>query len=547
MRSDGSVYEDEGTGDVLVVDDVRANRFVMERVLSKMGCRVTSAACGPDALRLAVESPPDLALVDVMLPDMDGYEVCRRLLAEPRTRFTPVIMVTALSEIEDIEKAFDAGAMDYICRPFNPRELVVRARNAIRLKRQEDRLRLFQVKLSRELELAGALQETMLSMPPLLTGTMRVSTAYRPSLNVSGDVFDRVLLPDGRMCLYVADVAGHGVAAAMVSSLLKATFTEVIHSAGANCSPALLCNEVEARFRRTIKDPSFYATLLLAICDPDTSRWRVMNCGHPSPILLARDGGCSRPCETGGNTPIGFGFLGSRPYKESDEVEVDTVLGDVLFFYTDGLTEARHRTRDDECGVERLSDVLASCYEGNACLSLGARVLETLSDQGYMIGQDDCSVVVAETVSLTGILFDGRVPAALHEIQSLGETVEAALRARGWCKASATSVRMVVVEHGNNIVIHGKLQSDETIHCHIQDMGEACSIAVRDPGPAWEYPRKIDVANVMPSSGEESGRGIPMIFRIAQNPLFYRERGSNVLVMSILKECGESILNGGSE
>ncbi len=230
MASVNSVHTEDETGIVLVVDDVRANRFVIERVLAKIGCTVTSAANGPDGLQLADECPPDVALVDVMMPDMDGYEVCRRLKGDPRTKDTPVIMVTALSEIEDVEKAFDTGAMDYVCRPFNPRELIVRVRNALRLKHQEDRLRLFQAKLSRELELAGVLLETMLSMPPMLTGMVQVSTAYTPSLNVSGDVFDRVLLRDGRVCVYVADAAGHGVAAAMVSSLLKATFTEVIHS-----------------------------------------------------------------------------------------------------------------------------------------------------------------------------------------------------------------------------------------------------------------------------------------------------------------------------
>ncbi len=533
-------------GNVLVVDDVSENRFVIERVLAKTGCTVTSAANGRDGLSLADECPPDVALVDVMMPDMDGYEVCRRLKQDPRTKDTSVIMVTALSEVEDVEKAFDSGAMDYVCRPFNSRELVVRVRNALRLKHQEDRLRLFQSKLSRELELAGALQETMLSMPPMLTGMIQVSTAYRPSLNVSGDLFDRVLLRDGRVCVYVADAAGHGVAAAMVSSLLKATFTEVIHSAGTNCRPSMLCSEVETRFRRTVKDPSVYATVSLAICDPVSSRWQVMNCGHPSPILLAADGTCSRPCERGGGTPIGFGFLGNRPYSESDEIQIDTVPGDILFFYTDGLTEARHAEREDECGVERLTEILETCSRRDPGFNIGEDVLAMLSECGYRIGQDDCSVMMVKTVSPAGVLFDGDVPASLADIREFGATIEAALLDRGWCETSAAAVQLAVVEHGNNAVTHGNLRSDEGIHYHIQDTGESCSLAVRDPGPAWDYP-KVPAANTMPTAYEQGGRGIPMIIRIGQDPLFFRDRDRNVLVMSVLKTCGDSIAKEGSE
>ena len=541
-----AAHMDRTDGHVLVVDDVRANRFVLERMLSKVGCSVTSAEDGPTALRLSREFPPDLALIDVMMPGMSGYEVCRRLKEDPRTKDTPVIMVTALSEIEDLEEGFDAGAMDYICRPFNPRELVVRVRNALRLKHQEDRLRLFQARLSRELELAGVLQETMLSMPPLLSGTVHVSTAYKPSLNVSGDLFDRVLLPDGRVCLYVADCAGHGVAAAMVSSLLKATFTEVIHSAGSHCSPSMLCSEVEARFRRTVTDPSMYATALLAICDPASSHWQVMSCGHPSPMLLATDGTCRFPCERGGGTPIGFGFHGNRPYRESDEVTIETSAGDLLFFYTDGLIEAQHEVSDDEFGVDNLVATLRNCCRQGTALGLGENVFEAISGQGYKIAQDDCSIMVAETVSSTGVLFDGDIPASLSAIQDFGATVETVLLERGWRATSAAAVQLVVVEHGNNAVIHGRLQSDEALHYLVQDAGGSCRIVIRDPGATWDYPDVTDGAE-MPSVHEQGGRGIPMILRIGESTVYYRDRDRNVMAMSVLEGCGDSITEEGVE
>jgi sigma-B regulation protein RsbU (phosphoserine phosphatase) len=528
-------------GSVLVVDDVRANRFVLERTLSQAGCTVTSVDNGQDALRLAKESPPDLALVDVMMPGINGYEVCARLKEDPRTANVPVIMVTALSEIEDLETSFDAGAMDYIARPFNPRELIVRVRNALRLKHQEDRLRRFQSKVSMELSLAGSLQKTMLAIPPLVTDVVQVSTAYRPSLKVSGDVFDRVVLGDGRLCVYMADVAGHGVAAAMVSSLLKATMTEVLHVAGAGCSPSTLCNEIDIRFRRTVKEPSMYATLVLGICDPSTSQWQIMNCGHPSPVLLSRTGDASWPCVKGGSVPIGFSILGDEPYCLDDEAVVEANPGDVLMFYTDGLTESRHGESDMECGVDGLGSALRNACRAGARLHLSSEVMRMLDAQGYDLSRDDCSGLTVEMLSSDGILYDDDIPASLDEISTAGIAVEEALCGWGWPSASAAAVRLTIVEYGNNTVIHGGIAGNQMLHLRVQFVGDLCNVTVRDSGPAWDYPTRDSVSR-MPGVEEEGGRGIPIVFRVAQNPLFYRDRGQNVLALSIGEDCGEKVL-----
>lgn len=123
---------------VLIVDDVVDNIRVIGRLLKHKGIQVAPATSGEQALGLAVAKMPDLILLDVQMPEMDGFEVCRRLKSDPITRDIPVIFLTARSESEDIMKGFMLGAIDYITKPFNSDEVIIRIKNHLELKKSRD-------------------------------------------------------------------------------------------------------------------------------------------------------------------------------------------------------------------------------------------------------------------------------------------------------------------------------------------------------------------------------------------------------------------------
>jgi putative two-component system response regulator len=125
---------------VLVVDDGAANRQLMEAYLAEIDCTVLMAENGATALSLIAENAPDLVLLDVQMPDMDGYEVCRLIKARPKGRLLPVVMITALNSTGDRVKALEAGADDYMSKPVERVELVARVRSALRLKSVYDTL-----------------------------------------------------------------------------------------------------------------------------------------------------------------------------------------------------------------------------------------------------------------------------------------------------------------------------------------------------------------------------------------------------------------------
>ncbi len=130
------------TARVLVVDDVELNVRLLAAKLASEYFEVVSADNGPRALAIAEAELPDIILLDVMMPRMDGFEVCRRLKANPRTADIPVVMVTALSDVADRLRGLEAGADDFLTKPVNDIALFARVRSLVRLKRMMDELRL---------------------------------------------------------------------------------------------------------------------------------------------------------------------------------------------------------------------------------------------------------------------------------------------------------------------------------------------------------------------------------------------------------------------
>ena len=134
-------------GDILVVDDVTPNLDFLSTVLTQQGYKVRSAISGKVALKIAVAAQPDLILLDIKMPEMDGYEVCRLLKANPLTQEIPIIFLSALDQTDDKVKAFGLGGVDYIPKPFQAEELLARVSHQLKLRSAQSEIQKLNIEL----------------------------------------------------------------------------------------------------------------------------------------------------------------------------------------------------------------------------------------------------------------------------------------------------------------------------------------------------------------------------------------------------------------
>ncbi len=125
---------------ILIVDDVSINLQVLGNILKKSGYKISAALSGKQALTIIENTKPDLILLDIMMPEMDGFEVCKILKSKPETKDIPIIFLTAKTEKQDVIDGINLGAVDYVTKPFNSTELLARVNNHIELKLSKDEL-----------------------------------------------------------------------------------------------------------------------------------------------------------------------------------------------------------------------------------------------------------------------------------------------------------------------------------------------------------------------------------------------------------------------
>lgn len=210
-------------GHVLVADDDAANREMLARRLQRQGHRVTLASSGLEVLRLARAQKFDLVLLDMIMPGLDGYQVLTRMKSDPALADIPVIIISSLDQENNVARCIEAGAEDYVGKPFN--SVFLRARIGACLERKHLRdqerqtfeaLKRSQKILCDELAEAAAYVRSLLP-PPLEAGPVRAGWRFLPSTQLGGDAFGYHWLDERRFAVYVLDVCGHGVGAALLS------------------------------------------------------------------------------------------------------------------------------------------------------------------------------------------------------------------------------------------------------------------------------------------------------------------------------------------
>lgn len=383
---------------ILAVDDEPVNLQVLKNLLAITGASALFAADGESALDLIRESErkPDLVLLDLMMPRMSGLEVCQAIRTKYSRLEMPVLILTARNRPSDLAAGLNAGANDFLPKPFDPQELIARAGTLLDIKRGAA-ARNQLTALQKELSVARRMQLSLMPASLPVRADWSAAARYIPMESVGGDLYDCAETEDG-VALLVADVSGHGVAAALIASMVKLSFAQ---QAPAAASPAailrgmnaLLTNRVGLRF----------ITACCVFFDLRRKQLRVARAGHLPVFVRRRATGEIFQIMPRGK-PLGF-LLDPEIAEEVFEL----AAGDRVVLCTDGLTEAL-ADDNDASGERRFIQILGAADAIDRDALADALIRASAGESGGAALSDDITLIVADFQNEN--IYDARTPDA---------------------------------------------------------------------------------------------------------------------------------------
>ena len=345
---------------LLIVDDNEDNRYTLTRRLAREGyTNLTTAVDGRQALELLQARRFDLVLLDIMMPELNGFQVLEHFVASPELRQIPVIMISALDEMDSIIRCIELGAEDYLAKPFNPTLLRARVGASLEKKRLRDEIMRHLKRMERELETAREIQLSMVPTDfpvPTVDQPLALWATLQPAREIGGDLYDFFWAAPGRLCMVVADVSDKGAPAALfmaraktVIRLLAKRLTAIDERPPGAAELVALANQELCR-----DNPHrMFVTLLLAQLDTATGGLEWCNAGHGFPYVIGHQGTVTQIDGVRGK-PVGIGD-GFRYESATRRLQP----GEVFLAYTDGVTEAMNEA-GDWYGEQRLETLLHS-------------------------------------------------------------------------------------------------------------------------------------------------------------------------------------------
>lgn len=334
---------------ILVVDDERINRMLLSHYLNKLGQTVVLAENGVEAVSIFRAEAPDLVIMDVVMPEMDGYEATRQIKAVCGDRWVPVIFTSGLSSVEEQVKGLDSGGDDYLTKPVDFTILASKIRAMQRIAVMQRALLDYKATNEQELALAQYVMGKLIRTD--LMEQAHIQRLIMPASNFSGDIIAAVSTPSGILHIVLADVTGHGLSAALNAIPVVDVFYEMSRK---GCSISEISRELNRKLKRLMPIEYFVATALVAV-DEAARSITVWNGGAP-PVLFVNRAGSS--VETWRSRHMALGILDDTLFDDTTETKELTEPGQ-LFVFSDGLVEAANAA-GEEFGLERLTQTLQS-------------------------------------------------------------------------------------------------------------------------------------------------------------------------------------------
>lgn len=524
---------------VLLVDDAKANLDILVEGL-KADHKLSLALNGETALQIAAKMPPDLVLLDIMMPGLDGYEVCRRLRAMPEMAEVPIMFLSSLEEVQNKTKGFEVGANDYLTKPFDMLEVKARVRSLLKAKAYSDAAK---EQIASELRVAREIQMGMLPhdfTPFEKAYGVSFGAVLEPAREVGGDLYGVCVGGPDRLVVFLGDVSGKGIPASMFMvraiSLARLLARDI-------AEPERILARLNDELA-TDNPSGMFVTFLSAVFEPQSGRLTIANAGHCRPVLLPADGA---PCWAVKNLGTALGF---EPGLEFERTELNLKPGDTLILYSDGVSEAFNP--QEECyGNDRLLTD-AGTLAGQAAPNITASLLKKV--RTYVNGapqSDDIAILTlkiqqektertenpVDSVQLSPLTPVQNVACLNLELAATPEEVMRGVEAlQEFAAAQRVPEKMIfglalaLEECGSNIVNHAlKRDAQRKFQVLLERSGDSFLLELRDDGPAFDPTRAAPKKPQAEDDDLPGGWGIELVRRQMDEVTYRREGERNVL------------------
>jgi len=392
---------------ILIAEDEPVTRASLARQLERWGHAVTASPDGEEAWARFGESEFDLVITDWEMPRLSGVELIQRIRSAPEARFVYIVMLTGRTNKADLVGGIEAGADDFVAKPFDREELRVRLLAGERivslerkLHRQNAELQEASERMRYDLRAASRVQRSMLPRGNIVTPRVRTAWGYVPTDELAGDAIGLHLIADRYLVAYVIDVSGHGVPAALLSVTAmhalapapgEASLLRDMSSGGPASTvrpPSQVAFELNRRFRSGGTDDRFL-TMVLCVLDTFEGRLRFTCAGHPPPILIRN--GAAMELED----------VGSLPIAVLDEVDfgegtIRLEPGDRVCLFSDGVLEQMDAVDGVQFGVARLRTLLCGRHSQGPQQAVDHTITALAAWAGCRAFSDDVSLVTVD-------------------------------------------------------------------------------------------------------------------------------------------------------
>ncbi len=348
-------------GGILIVDDNEVNREICAIHLEEMRVPLHFAINGQEGFDLALKTVPDLILLDIMMPVMDGFAMLSKIKREESLAETPILMLSAKADTESIVKALELGANDYLRKPFEAEEMLARVKTLLRSRYLEKQIK-------EDLRTGAAMQQKFLTdaraaIVQLEQSNLTTEIYNKPYATISGDFYYTFPLPQEGTGLFLGDSCGHGLPAALISMRIIGLLQQI---AKEGLGPAQILSRLNNDLHGLLPRDNFVAGSCLAFSGNSCT---ISNAAQPYPILLS-----ARGLEEIVQDGLPLGVKGDVSYQESS---IELNPGDRLIVVTDGIVEATD-WQEDVFGKKRLFNCLKMHAHGLPLAGLMDAILKDL-------------------------------------------------------------------------------------------------------------------------------------------------------------------------